>query len=432
MERILTRNVDKDHSESLAVYEAGGGYQALRKALREMTPDAVTEEVKKSGLRGRGGAGFPTGLKWSFMPREVDPKRPHYLLNNADESEPGTFKDRLLMEKDPHLVIEGTLLGAYAIRASTAYIYIRGEYTFPARVLEKALAEARAAGYVGKNVLGSGWDCEVWVHRGAGAYICGEETALMSSLEGDRGYPKLKPPFPAQRGVWGCPTTINNVETLANVPFIVERGAEWYLGIGKAPKNTGPKLYSLSGHVKRPGNYEAPMGLPLMELIHDLGGGMLHPDRPLKAVIPGGSSVPVLRAEECEVDLDYDSLAAKGTFLGSAGVMVMDSSTCMVRAMERIAHFYAHESCGQCTPCRQGTGWLEKILARIESGRGAPRDLELVESVSNNIMGNTICALGDAAAMPAISFVKKFREEFLHHIEHKSCLAGTLAVQGVR
>ena len=325
MERILTRNVDNERALTLSGYEASGGYQALRKAVTSMTPDAVTDEVKKSGLRGRGGAGFPCGLKWSFMPKEVDPKRPHYFLINADESEPGTFKDRLLMEKDPHLVLEGSLIGAYAIRAKTVYIYIRGEFIHGTNVLQRAIAEAYARSYAGANILGSGWSCDLVIHRGAGAYICGEETALMSSLEGDRGYPRLKPPFPAASGVWGCPTTINNVETVANVPFIVERGADWYLSVGKAPKNTGPKLYCLSGHVKRPGVYEAPMGLPLHELIYELGGGMLHNDRPLKAVIPGGSSVPVLRADECDVDLDFDSLAAKGTMLGSAGLIVMDA-----------------------------------------------------------------------------------------------------------
>jgi NADH-quinone oxidoreductase subunit F len=431
-ERILTRNVGRPDSTTLAAYEANGGYQALRKAVGSMTPDGLTEEVKKSGLRGRGGAGFPTGLKWSFMPKEVDPKRPHYFLINADESEPGTFKDRLLMEQDPHLVLEGTLLGAYAIRASVAYIYIRGEFVHGAAVLERAIAEATAKRYAGKNVLGGGWSCELVVHRGAGAYICGEETALMSSLEGDRGYPRLKPPFPAASGVWKCPTTINNVETVANIPFIVERGAAWFSSVGKPPKNTGPKLYCLSGHVKRPGVYEAPLGLPMHELIEELGGGMLHTDRPLKAVIPGGSSVPVLRADECDLDLDFDSLMAKGTMLGSAGIMVMDSSVCMVAAMARIAHFYHHESCGQCTPCREGCGWLERILNRIETGLGLPSDLDLLLSVSDNIMGNTICALGDAAAMPTISFVKKFEEEFRHHIEHKTCLTGTLAMQGVR
>jgi NADH-quinone oxidoreductase subunit F len=412
MERVLTRNVHKPRSQGLDVYEAGGGYQALRKALRSMTPDEVTEEVKRSGLRGRGGAGFPTGLKWSFMPREVDPRRPHYLINNADESEPGTFKDRLLMEHDPHLVLEGSLIAAYAIRASTCFIYIRGEFVAPARTLERAIAEATERGYAGRDILRSGWDCELIVHRGAGAYICGEETALMSSLEGDRGYPRLKPPFPAQSGVWGCPTTINNVETLACVPSIVERGSEWFASIGKDRKNSGPKLYCLSGHVKRPGVYEAAMGLPLMELIHELGGGMLHAGRPLKACIPGGSSVPVLAAGECNVDLDFDSLAAAGSLLGSAGVMVMDSGTCMVRALHRIATFYAHESCGQCTPCRQGCAWIEGVLRRMLGGGGRPEDVELLLGIADNIEGNTICAFGEAMAWPTKSFVRKFRPEF--------------------
>lgn len=432
MERVLTRNVGREGSQSIETYEASGGYQALRKALSSLSPDQIVEEVKRSGLRGRGGAGFPTGLKFSFMPKQPDPKRPHYLLCNADESEPGTFKDRLLMEHDPHLVLEGCLLSGYAIRARAVYIYIRGEFAHAARILERAIAEAYGRGYAGRDILGSSWDCDLVLHRGAGAYICGEETGLISSLEGDRGYPRLKPPFPAQRGAWGCPTTVNNVETLACVPFIVERGADWFLSVGKAPNNTGPKLYCLSGHVKRPGVYEAAMGLPLMELIEDLGGGMLRPDRRLKAVIPGGSSVPVLRADECDVDLDFDSLAARGSMLGSAGVIVMDESTCMVRAVERIARFYAYESCGQCTPCREGCGWMERVLHRIETGRGSPGDLDLLLEVASNIQGNTICALGDAAAMPVASFVTKFRDEFRHHIERKSCLETSLALEGAR
>ena len=426
-EKILTQNVGKAGSESLAFYERSGGYQALRKALGGMTPVEVTELVKKSGLRGRGGAGFPTGLKWSFMPQEKDAARPHYLLNNADESEPGTFKDRLLMEHDPHLVIESTMLAGYAIQTDICFIYIRGEYVHATRMLEQALAEARDKGYVGKNILGSGWDCELVVHRGAGAYICGEETALMSSLEGDRGYPRVKPPFPAQSGVWGMPTTINNTETIACVPFIIERGAEWFASIGNDERNTGPKLYCLSGHVKRPGVYEAAMGLPLMDLINEFGGGMLHDDRPLKACIPGGSSVPVLTAEECKVDLDFDSLAKLGTGLGSAGIMVMDSSTCMVKALLRISHFYAHESCGQCTPCREGCGWLEDILIRIENGQGRHEDIDLLKSVADNIEGNTICALGEAAAWPVQSFVKKFRHEFVAHVEAGKCVVETPA-----
>jgi NADH-quinone oxidoreductase subunit F len=419
MEKILTRNIHKDRSVSIDVYEAGGGYQALRKAVRSLAPDEVTEQVKKSGLRGRGGAGFPCGLKWSFMPKAKT--RPHYLLCNADESEPGTFKDRLLMELDPHLVLEGCLIASYAIRADACYVYIRGEFVHATGVLERAVAEAYARGYAGRGVLGSDFSCELVVHRGAGAYICGEETALMTSLEGDRGYPRVKPPFPAQRGVWGSPTTINNVETLACVPSIVERGADWFAAIGPNERNSGPKLYCLSGHVKRPGVYEAAMGLPLHELIYDLGGGMLHADRPLKACIPGGSSVPVLAAAECDVALDFDSLAKAGSALGSAGIMVMDRSTCMVRALGRIAHFYAHESCGQCTPCREGTGWLERMLDRIEAGRGRPEDIDLLVSVANNIEGNTICALGDAAAWPVQSFVRKFRDEFVAHVEARAC-----------
>ncbi|MDH3785645.1 MAG: NADH-quinone oxidoreductase subunit NuoF, partial [Acidobacteriota bacterium] len=362
------------------------------------------------------------GLKWSFMPKEKT--QPHYLLMNADESEPGTFKDRLLMEKDPHLVVEACMTSGYSMKADAVYIYIRGEFVEATLTLEKAVREAYAKGYCGKNILGSGWDCELVVHRGAGAYICGEETSLMTSLEGNRGYPRIKPPFPAQSGVWGKPTTINNVETMACVPFIIERGADWFKSIGPNEKNTGPKLYCLSGHVKRPGVYEADMGLPLMELINNLGGGMLRDDQPLKACIPGGSSVPVLRAEECEVNLDFDSLAALGTGLGSAGIMVMDQSTCMVKALHRISYFYAHESCGQCTPCREGCGWLKRILARIEAGEGRNEDLDLLVSIADNIEGQTICALGDAAAWPVQSFVKKFRDEFQAHVDAGRCTFG--------
>jgi NADH-quinone oxidoreductase subunit F len=420
MEKILTRNIHKENSTSIEVAEAGGIYKSLRKALSSMSREEVIEEVKKSGVRGRGGAGFPAGLKWSFMPKEKS--KPHYMLVNADESEPGTFKDRVLIEKDPHMVLEGSMIAAYAIRADICFIYIRGEFVEPARILQSAVDEAYAKGYAGKNILGSGWDCELIVHRGAGAYICGEEMALMSSIEGGRGYPKVKPPFPAQAGLWGCPSTINNVETLACVPYIIEHGGTEFAAIGPNEKNSGPKLYCLSGHVKRPGVYEAPMGLPLMELINDLGGGMLHDDRPLKACIPGGSSVPVLRAEECNVNLDFDSLMEAGSALGSAGVMVMDSSTCMVNALLRITHFYAHESCGQCTPCREGCGWMERILQRIENGQGRNEDLDLLVDVANNIEGNTICALGDAAAWPVQSFVKKFRDEFQAHVDAGKCV----------
>jgi NADH-quinone oxidoreductase subunit F len=420
MEPVLTRNVGREGSQTLEVYRATGGYQPLARALK-MDPDAVTEEVKSSGLRGRGGAGFPAGVKWSFMPK--DGSQPKYLICNADESEPGTFKDRVIMEHDPHMLLEGCLIASYAMGASIAFIYIRGEYVYSARVLERAIAEAYEAGLAGKNILGSGYDCELVLHRGAGAYICGEETALMDSLEGGRGNPRLKPPFPAQAGLYGCPTTINNVETLSCVPHIIERGADWFKGIGPDERNTGPKLYCLSGHIKRPGTYELPMGVPLMELLEESGGGMLFPDRSLKAVIPGGSSVPVLRADECrDLRMDFDSLAKAGTMLGSAAVIVMDETTCMVKAMERLAHFYAHESCGQCTPCREGCGWLEKILGRIEGGEGRIEDLDLLLTVSNNMMGTTICPLSDAAAMPCNSFVSKFRDEFEYHVKNRACL----------
>jgi NADH-quinone oxidoreductase subunit F len=420
MEKILTRNIHLENSQSIEVSEAAGGYAALRKALSSMRPEEVIEQVKVSGLRGRGGAGFPAGLKWSFMPKKAD--RAHYLVLNADESEPGTFKDRLLLEKDPHLVLEGALLASFAMLADACYIYVRGEFVWPAQVMQKAIDEAYAKGYAGKDICGSGWDCELVLHRGAGAYICGEETAMMTSLEGGRGLPRVKPPFPAGAGLWACPTTINNVETIACVPSIIENGGAWFAAIGTDERNSGPKLYCLSGHVKRPGIYEAPLGLPLHELIYDLGGGMLHADRPLKAVIPGGSSVPVLPAAECDVNLDYDALSKAGSALGSAGVIVMDSSTCMVKALHRLSHFYSHESCGQCTPCREGTGWLEMILARIENGQGRDGDLTLLKSVADNIEGNTICALGEAAAWPVQSFVKKFNAEFQAHIDAGKCV----------
>ncbi len=419
MEPVLTRNVGIEGSQSIDVYRKRGGYEALRKAA-SMEPEALVELIKAAGLRGRGGAGFPTGVKWSFMPKAPTPERPNYLICNADESEPGTFKDRVLMEFDPHLLIEGCMIGGRALRAACGFIYIRGEYVLGARTLERAAAEARAAGLIGKGVAGNpDFNCELVVHRGAGAYICGEETALMDSLEGGRGNPRLKPPFPAAHGLYGKPTTINNVETLCCVPFIVERGADWFKSIGPDERNTGPKLYCLSGHVKKPGVYEAPMGLPLMELINEFGGGMVREGKKLKAVIPGGSSVPVLRAEECtELRMDFDSLAKAGTMLGSAGCMAMDETTDMVAVMERIATFYAHESCGQCTPCREGTGWLLKVLKRIRRGNGRIEDLALLEDVAKNMQGTTICPLSDAAAMPCRSFVAKFREEFEHYIVH--------------
>lgn len=403
----------------MRVYESQGGYRALKRALREMTPEKMIEEVKASGLRGRGGAGFPTGVKWGFVPRE-SPK-PKYVICNADESEPGTFKDRLLIEKDPHAVIEGTILAAYAIQSHTAFIYIRGEFSFGAQVLQRAIDEALQQGYLGRNILGSGYDLDLILHRGAGAYICGEETGLLSSLEGGRGWPKVKPPFPATHGLFGCPTVVNNVETLAAVPWIVDRGAQQYAAMG-TEKSKGTKLFSVSGHIRRPGVYEVEMGYPFKRFLEEDCGGVAN-GRRLKGVIPGGASMPVLRADEVEgVQMDYESMQAAGTLLGSGGVIVMDDSTCMVESAWNIARFFAHESCGQCTPCREGCHWLEKIFWRIEKGEGRQEDLDLILSVSGNIMGNTICPFGDAAAMPAAAFVKKYREEFEEHIAEKRCV----------
>jgi NADH-quinone oxidoreductase subunit F len=426
-ERILTRNVGRPEVRDIKGYEAAGGYAALRKAFRDMTPESVAEEVKKSGLRGRGGAGFPTGMKWSFVPRGGE--KPVYLIVNADESEPGTFKDRLLITHDPHLVIEGTLISAYAIGSRHAFIYIRGEFAEEYAILARAAEQARQNGMWGPSVAGSGTPLALTILRGAGAYICGEETALMNSLEGKRGEPRNKPPFPAQKGIFAAPTNVNNVETLANVPFIIERGAAWFAGIGKE-KNTGPKLYCVSGHVRRPGVFELPMTVTCRELIEEHAGGLLDPARPLKAVIPGGSSTPVIRPEEIDVVMSFDDLAAIGSMLGSAGCIVMDDSTCMVDALRNLEAFYHHESCGQCTPCRQGCGWLHSLLARLEAGGGVPEDIPLITELADNIQGHTICPLGDAAAMPARSFVKKFEAEFRAHVELKGCPMGRAAAAG--
>ena len=376
-----------------------------------MTPDQIIEELKSSGLRGRGGAGFPTGLKWSFMPKNDG--KPHYLVCNADESEPGTFKDREIMRWTPHALIEGCAVGAYAIGAERAYIYIRGEFTEPWTIMEKAVAEAYAAGTLGANAMGSGKRIDVVLHRGAGAYICGEETALMNSIEGKRGNPRIKPPFPAQAGLFALPTTINNVETLAAVPHILNKGAEWYKGLCLSnPKSTGTKLFSVCGHVQRPGNYEITMGTPMMTLIDEMCGGM-KPGRTLKAVIPGGSSVPIMTAAEAkECLLDYEGVVAKGSMLGSAGMIVMDDSTDMVRVIMRLAKFYAHESCAQCTQCREGTAWTVKILERILAGEGETKDLDLLLDLAENMTGKTICVLSDSCAAPVVSGIQKFRGEF--------------------
>jgi NADH-quinone oxidoreductase subunit F len=419
--KVLTANIDKPNSTSIDVYLDGGGYKAVVTALK-MKPEEITQLVKDSELRGRGGAGFPTGMKWSFVPKNA--VKPTWLLCNADESEPGTFKDRVLIEKDPHLLIEGMIIAAYAIGSNPmSYIYIRGEFYYGATVLDKALQEARDRGYLGKNILGSGFDFDITVARGAGAYICGEETGLIESIEGHRGQPRVKPPFPAVIGAFGGPTVVQNVETLACVPLIVNNGAEWFKGFG-TPKNTGPKLYCVSGNVKKPGVYEFPMGITIKELIYDHCGGITE-DRKLKAVIPGGASAPMLTPDEIDLPLNFDALMKAGSMLGSAGIIVLDESVCIVDAVWRLSKFFAHESCGQCTPCREGTNWLESILDRLERGNGRPQDADLLLDMSENIGGKSLCALGDAAIGPVISSVRKFRDEYLHHVEHKACLPGT-------
>jgi NADH-quinone oxidoreductase subunit F len=416
--KILTKNMHIPKLTDIEVYQSVGGYQALRKTLREHAPADVIDIVKKSGLRGRGGAGFPTGVKWGFVPK--NPGKPIYLCVNADESEPGTFKDRLIIEKDPHQLIEGSIISAYAIDCHLAFIYIRGEFVRPAEILGKAVEQAYAKGFLGRNILGSGYDLDMVVHGGAGAYICGEETALLESLEGKRGQPRLKPPFPAVVGLYGCPTVINNVETLANVPHIINNGAEWYAGIG-VERNTGTRLFGVSGHVNKPGVYEFPMGITLRELIYDHCGGVRN-GKKLKAIVPGGSSVPVLAADQVDVRLDFDSVAKAGSMLGSAGVIVMDDSTCMVRAIRRIAKFYAEESCGQCTQCREGTEWLYDILSRIELGAGKPGELEILLDICSNMKAKTICPLSDAAAMPVESYIQRFYDEFDAHIRQGRCV----------
>jgi len=397
---------------SIDVYEAHGGYAMLRKALA-MKPEEVTDDVKKSGLRGRGGACFPTGLKWTFMPKQTDKQK--YLCVNGDESEPGTFKDRQIFEFNPHLLIEGMLIAAYAMGVGTVYLYVRGEYNRWILMVQQALDEACARGYCGGNILGSGFSTSITIHRGAGAYICGEESSLMNSIEGERGYPRVKPPFPAQFGLWGCPTTINNVETIANVPVILRLGWEAYSRIGH-PKHPGPILVGVSGHVNKPGVYELPTGVLLTEIIEKYAGGVPG-NKKIKAVIPGGSSTMILRGEAIEgVTMDAEGLKAAGSSVGTAGMIVMDEDTDLVRVLTRIAGFYHHESCGQCTPCREGTGWMHKILKRFESGAATMADLDLLLEVANNIEGNTICALGDAAAWPVQSMIKRFPEEFARKV----------------
>ncbi len=412
--KYLSEHYSKPEYRSLDGYKKHGGYEMLAKALK-MEPQKIIDEVKASGLRGRGGAGFSTGMKWGFLPNNGEPR---YLLCNADESEPGTFKDRVMMEKAPHQLIEGMLISAFAVKSHKAYIYIRGEYMGPAAVLEKAIAEAKAAGLIGKNILGSGFDCELDLYLGAGAYICGEETGLISSLEGYKGQPKLKPPFPAVQGYLKKPTIVNNVETLAAVVSILRDGAQGFRKYG-TEKSAGTKLFSISGNVNKPGTYEVPLGYKLMDLINIECGG-LKPGRKLKAVVPGGSSAPVLTADESErATLDYECLAAMGSMLGSGAIIVIDDSNCMVDVLSTITHFYHHESCGQCTPCREGTGWMEKIIHSLIHGHAKPGDIDMLLKIADNMKGRTICALADAAALPVSSFVTKFRDEFEYFVKEK-------------
>ncbi len=420
MNDILLKNINRPNSIEIETYLKDGGYKSLEKALKEYTSKEVVDIVQKSGLRGRGGAGFPTGKKWEFA--AADKNTPRYLLCNADEGEPGTFKDRPIIEKDPHQLLEGIIISGYAIGAAACYIYIRGEYDYGAKVLEKAIAQAYDKGFLGKKILGKKFDYDIYVHKGAGAYVCGEETALIESLEGKRGQSRIKPPFPVNVGVWGKPTVINNVETLANVSHIIKNGPEWFAKMGPE-KSPGPKIYSVSGHVNKPGNYELVMGTPLKDLIYKYAGG-IKDGKNLKAVIPGGASTPVLKPEHIDVKMDYESVGAVGSMLGSGAVVVMDESVCMVGVARRLLKFFAHESCGKCSPCREGTHWLVQILDRITANEGSIEDIDLMLDICDNIKGKTFCPLGDGAINPVLSTIKHFREEYLMHIEEKRCPVG--------
>lgn len=418
MTKILSNHFWIPEAYTYKYYTLHKGYETAKHAITTMKPLEIQDLVKESGLRGRGGAGFPTGLKWSFMPRDTG--KPHYLCVNADESEPGTFKDRAIMEWDPHMLIEGILISSYALEVHKAFIYIRGEFCEPYFRLQQAVDEAYEQGVIGEDCLGTGFKLDIIVHRGAGAYICGEETALLESLEGKRGYPRIKPPFPAVKGLFQCPTIINNVESIANVPWIVKHGADAYKALG-TEKSAGTRLFSLSGHVNKRGVYEEELGIPLMTMLNERGGGIRNGNK-LKAVIPGGSSTPVFTAEEAQsVNLDYESVAAAGSMFGSAGIIVMDETTCMVKSIVNLLHFYMHESCGQCTPCREGTGWLYKMMREIEAGNGKPDDLEKILDIADNMEMKTVCPLAAAATMPTNSYISKFRDEFEAHIKDKCC-----------
>jgi len=422
--RVLLENIDEPGLNTIAVYERLGGYSALRKALTQMDPEVVVEELKKSGLRGRGGAGFSMGMKASFLPKGTMDK---YLCCNADESEPGTFKDRLLMQKNPHRLIEGIIIASVAAGANKAFIYIRGEYAFVADILDAAIKEAYGKGYLGENILGTGNDVDLVVHRGAGAYICGEETGLLDSLEGKRGNPRLKPPFPANQGLYQGPTLINNVETLSNVPFVIAKGADWFKQEG-TEQSAGTKVVSVSGNVQRPGNYEVELGIPAREIVFGLAGGP-PPGRKIKLWFPGGSSAPVLLEEDLDRPYSFESMAEAGSMLGSGAIIVVDDSIPVVSLCLRLAEFYRHESCGKCVPCREGTNWTVKMLERIDSGEATPMDLDLLANVQTNIIGNCLCVLGDSMAMPVGSMVKKFRKEFEDHIERAREAADRLSVE---
>ena len=416
----LFKYAEDPDQPKIETFEAHGGYAAWKKVLSSMSPAEVTEEVKNSGIRGRGGAGFPTGVKWGFIPK--DTTKPRYLVCNADESEPGTCKDRVLMERDPHSVIEGMAIGSYAIGCHLMFIYIRGEFGHCAVMMERAMKEAYARGHLGKDIHGSGYDLEMIVHTGGGAYICGEETSLLNSLEGERGMSRIRPPFPAIAGLYACPTIVNNVESLASVPFVINRGADWYKSLG-TEKSAGTKIFSLSGHVNRPGNYEVELGFSLKKLIYDPAYGNGIPGgKKLKGVIPGGSSTPFLTPDMIDVGLDYESLQEVGSMLGSGAVIVFNEDTCIVWVLKKLIHFYRHESCGKCTPCREGTFWLENIITRIEAGQGRDGDIELIEEICGNILGRTVCPLGDAAVMPIQSAILHWRDEWQYHIDHKKCL----------
>lgn len=415
MEKLISRFFEIEQVHSLPVYLKEGGYESAKKALSQMKPAEIEEAVKRSNLRGLGGAGFSCGMKWSFVPRNTG--KPIYLVVNADEGEPGTFKDKYILNFVPHLLLEGIIITSWAVGIHKAFIYIRGEYDAPYQKLKRAVEEAYEQGFLGKKIFGSSFDLDIVIHRGAGAYICGEETGLLESLEGKKGFPRLKPPFPAVIGLFGCPTVINNVETLSYLPFIVRGGSEWFAQLG-SEKNGGMRLFSVSGHVKHPGVYELPMGIPLREIIYDHAGGIPNGKR-LKAVVPGGLSAAIVTENEIGVKMDFDSLKAIGSMAGSGGVIVMDETTSMVDALKNTMHFYAHESCGQCTPCREGTGWIYRILTRIVSGKGRLQDLDQLLDIGNFLGGTTICALADGAQMTFLSYLKKFRSEFEEFIGHK-------------